>query len=57
MRLGLEAAGLKQERRSLRLLPVDLVWRWLADDVLQLEFSLPPGTYATVVLAELGAFT
>ena len=57
IRLGLEAAGLKQERRSLRLLPVDLVWRWLADDVLQLEFSLPPGTYATVVLAELGAVT
>ena len=57
IRLGLEAAGLKQERRSLRLLPVYPAWRWLADDVLQLEFSLPPGTYATVVLAELGAVT
>ncbi|MGQ4659897.1 tRNA pseudouridine(13) synthase TruD [Lysobacter sp. F6437] len=51
---GLEAAGLKQERRSLRLRPIDLGWGWLEDDVLELGFVLPPGTYATVVLAELG---
>jgi len=55
LRVGLEAAGLKQERRSLRLRPADLCWNWLADDVLELGFVLPPGTYATVVLAELGA--
>ncbi len=55
LRTGLEAAGLKQERRSLRLRPTDLGWQWQADDVIELTFSLPPGTYATVVLAELGA--
>lgn len=54
LRAGLEAAGLRQERRSLRLRPADLRWQWLADDAIQLDFSLPPGTYATVVLAELG---
>ncbi|HEY5852230.1 MAG TPA: tRNA pseudouridine(13) synthase TruD [Lysobacter sp.] len=54
LRAGLEAEGLKQERRALRLKPADLAWQWLGDDVLQLAFSLPPGTYATVVLAELG---
>lgn len=54
LRAGLEAEGLKQERRALRLKPADLTWQWLDGDVLQLAFSLPPGTYATVVLAELG---
>ncbi|UNK51222.1 tRNA pseudouridine(13) synthase TruD [Lysobacter sp. S4-A87] len=59
LRAGLESEGLKQERRALRLKPDDLSWRWLDDDaagpdVLQLAFSLPQGTYATVVLAELG---
>ena len=54
LRAGLESAGLEQERRPLRLRPDNLVWRWPADDALELEFSLPPGAYATVVLAELG---
>ncbi|QSX76396.1 tRNA pseudouridine(13) synthase TruD [Lysobacter arenosi] len=54
LRAGLEAEGLKHERRALRLKPTDLAWDWLDGDVLQLAFSLPPGTYATVVLAELG---
>jgi len=54
LRAGLEAAGLKQERRALRLLPQDLQWEWRADDVLQLSFGLPPGAYATTVLAEVG---
>jgi tRNA pseudouridine13 synthase len=54
LREGLEAAGLKQERRALRLRPDSLEWSWLGDDVLQLAFSLPPGAYATTVLAELG---
>jgi len=53
LRGGLEAAGLEQERRALRLRPTDLAWRW-RDGSLELGFSLPPGTYATVVLAELG---
>ncbi|HET7266875.1 MAG TPA: tRNA pseudouridine(13) synthase TruD [Oleiagrimonas sp.] len=50
---GLERAGLEQDRRPLRLRPQALTWDWLADDVLQLSFSLPPGTYATVVVREL----
>ncbi|MGH8073600.1 MAG: tRNA pseudouridine(13) synthase TruD [Lysobacter sp.] len=57
LRVGLEDAGLKQERRSLRLRPADLRWSWQADEVLELGFALPPGTYATVVLAELGTIT
>ena len=54
LRTGLEAAGLEQERRALRLQPRNLAWRWLANDVLELGFALLPGAYATVVLAELG---
>ena len=55
LRAGLEAAGLKQERRATRLRPDGLAWDWLAGDVLRLRFGLPPGTYATTLLAELGA--
>ncbi|MGO1068589.1 tRNA pseudouridine(13) synthase TruD [Lysobacter sp. CA199] len=54
LRAGLEAAGLDQERRALRLRPDGLSWRWLADDALEVSFVLPAGAYATVVLAELG---
>ncbi|WP_052101248.1 tRNA pseudouridine(13) synthase TruD [Novilysobacter arseniciresistens] len=56
VRDGLEKAGLKQERRALRLRPDALAWAWPSPDTLRLEFALPPGTYATVVLAELGDF-
>ena len=51
---GLEAAGLRQERRATRLRPAGLTWDWPSADVLQVRFELPPGAYATVVLAELG---
>ena len=51
---GLEAAGLKQERRALRVRVGELKWQWLADDALELDFQLPPGAYATELLAELG---
>ena len=54
LRSGLERAGLKQERRSLRLRPSQLRWSWPHEDALELAFELPPGAYATVVLAELG---
>ncbi|MFC0677394.1 tRNA pseudouridine(13) synthase TruD [Lysobacter korlensis] len=54
LRSGLERAGLRQERRALRLRPGGLQWRWLEAGVLELGFTLPPGTYATTVLAELG---
>ncbi|MEO6365489.1 MAG: tRNA pseudouridine(13) synthase TruD [Luteimonas sp.] len=57
LRMGLEAAGLKQERRALRLRPTAMAHRWLQDDVLELSFELPPGTYATVVLREIGEIT
>jgi tRNA pseudouridine13 synthase len=63
---GLEKAGLKQERRALRLSVNDLQWSWLdlsQQEVdqqsnqhianLQLNFSLPSGTYATTVLREV----
>jgi tRNA pseudouridine13 synthase len=51
---GLEAADLKQERRSLRIAVRDLAWEWLEHNTLRLTFSLPPGAYATELLAELG---
>ena len=54
LRNGLERAGLKQERRALRLKPQELQWTWLGADALELRFELPAGTYATVVLRELG---
>lgn len=54
LRSGLERAGLKQERRALRLHPRDLGWRWRDDAALELRFALPPGSYATTVLRELG---
>jgi tRNA pseudouridine13 synthase len=50
---GLEQAGLEQERRALRLRPVEFAWQRLAADSLQLSFSLPPGSYATAVLREV----
>ena len=54
LRAGLERAGLKQERRALRLRPAELVWEWRQDGALELRFALPPGCYATTVLRELG---
>jgi len=51
---GLEAADLKQERRALRIQVPDLSWEWPEKDHLSCRFSLPPGAYATELLAELG---
>lgn len=53
---GLEAAGLKQERRALRLRAQAMAWDWPSSDMLHLRFELPAGCYATVMLAELGSF-
>lgn len=50
---GLEAAGLVQERRPLRLRVDAVQWQWLQEDALVLCFGLPPGAYATSVLREL----
>jgi len=52
-RTGLEAAGLKQQRRALRVIPQALCWNFPAPDILCLRFMLPPGSYATSVLREL----
>ncbi|WP_409976699.1 tRNA pseudouridine(13) synthase TruD [Xanthomonas graminis] len=56
LREGLEREGLKQERRATRLRAAELQWRWLdtQDDALELRFALPPGSYATALLYELG---
>ena len=54
LRKGLEDAGLKQERRALRLVAEGLAWTWPEAATLSLAFSLPPGCYATAVLQELG---
>ncbi len=52
-RAGLEEAGLEQQRRSLRLKVEDLRWEFTPEGDLQLQFRLPPGSYATVVLREV----
>jgi tRNA pseudouridine13 synthase len=50
---GLEAAGLKQDRRALRLGVTGLAWQRGASGELVLTFSLPAGAYATSVLREV----
>lgn len=57
IRKGLEQADLKQERRALRLKPEALQWAWREPATLHLTFALPPGSYATAVLHELGDTT
>ncbi len=54
---GLEKAGQKMARRSLRMPVTDLSWDWPEENQLQLKFSLLPGCYATAVLRELGEFS
>lgn len=46
-------AGMRQERRPLRINVQGMEWHWLSDHALQLEFSLPAGAYATMVLREI----
>ncbi len=52
-RNGLEQAELDQQRRALRLKVNDLNWNLLSSGELHLQFSLPPGSYATMVLREI----
>ena len=49
---GLERAGLKQQRRALRLIAETMNWEF-AQDGLCVSFFLPAGSYATVVLREI----
>jgi tRNA pseudouridine13 synthase len=50
---GLEAAGLRQERRVMRLRPEQPSFTALENGDLELSFALPKGTYATTLLSEL----
>ncbi|UCC57391.1 MAG: tRNA pseudouridine(13) synthase TruD [Gammaproteobacteria bacterium] len=50
---GLAKAGLRQERRALRLPVEGLAWSWPQADCLELTFRLTAGAYATSVLREL----
>lgn len=52
VRDGLEHAGPSQDRRSFVLKPFDLRWAQCGPD-LELGFTLPPGGYATSLLAEV----
>lgn len=54
---GLEKAGMSQERRALRLYPVDFNWQFKDDNQLELEFFLPAGSYATAVMRELAVIS
>jgi len=53
---GLEARGLSQARRSLRLWPQQLHYARLEEMDWLLQFTLPRGSYATVVLRELCSY-
>jgi len=50
---GLIKAGVLAARRALRLVPKNLHWRWEDEATLALDFELPTGAYATIVVAEL----
>ncbi len=50
---GLVKFGLKQQRRSLVLLPEDMSWQRLSENSLLVEFTLPSGGFATSVIREL----
>ncbi len=56
LRDGLESAGLKQERRALRLAIPDIQFS-ITDEGLELQFSLASGAYATSVLREIVNYT
>ncbi len=49
---GFNKFRLKQDRRAMRIIPINLNHRWL-DDQLILTFKLLPGSYATGVMREI----
>lgn len=53
LRDWLIAAGMAHERRILRLPIGGLTWHYPEPDILQLEFVLPAGCFATVMVREL----
>ena len=50
---GLMKAGVEQDRRALRVVPLNLSWEFEAADSLLLSFQLPAGSYATALLREI----
>ena len=50
---SLEKAGMKQERRAMRLLPAKMQWQFDVDKSLVIKFELVKGSYATALLREL----
>lgn len=48
----LNALGLKQERRAIRIIPQDFTWQ-IEDNALKMQFSLPAGCFATSIVREL----
>ena len=54
---GLCQAGLRQERRALRVCLRDAELEQLPNEAVRIGFRLPKGTYATAVLRELVCFT
>lgn len=49
---ALNALGLKQERRAIRIIPQDFTWQ-IEDNTLKMQFSLPAGCFATSIVSEL----
>ncbi len=49
---GFSTHRVKHDRRAIRTIPKQLNHEWNGDDML-LNFSLPPGSYATSVLREI----
>lgn len=50
---GLVACGVDRDRRALRVNVPDLQWQFVSDTELELEFTLPAGSYATALLREI----
>ena len=50
---GLIKANMKQERRSLRLMANNMTWEKEDASKLRLQFELPAGAYATMVIREI----
>ena len=50
---GLIAFSVESDRRALRVNVTDLQWQFVRDDLLELAFTLPAGSYATSVLREI----
>lgn len=53
---GISGSGLRQERRSLRMLANGFSSNWLESNDLELVFTLPSGCFATALVRELGRF-